>query len=279
MKILVCSPFYAPHWDSGHFWVKALSELGHDLCLWDYRTQKDIPIYSPDIVLVLKGDLNTARRVKEEFYAVPVVCYFPDTFERFPKEEIDEYFSLYNEIFTPLVPTPKGTIFLPTGWDEDIHVSKGVEKYPVSVFIGTCTPRKEEYLKVILPTVIGGNGWERSEIPGRKIGEVYLHNYVTILSQSLVSVNVHRDPTGVNRRLFESMACTFTLTDIVPGVSNVLGPGTWELGFSSPEEGRNKVNHFLSHPKETEELFKLGRELIAPYTYKNAVKEMLRCVF
>ena len=160
-------------------------------------------------------------------------------------------------------------MWLPTGWDPEIHCPRGVDKTIDTVFIGTATPRKKLFLDAIEPRIFG-NGWAKG------IPAIYLDDYCKMLSAAKISINIHRDEIGVNRRLFESIGCTFTLTDNVPGVEEVLGKDlARQVAFDTPEQGRTMVMHYLSHQAEREKLWQAERLAIMPYTYDEAVKKVL----
>lgn len=265
MNILLAVPIFENHWTSGHFWLKAFSQLGHYVCLWDYRLQPDPPNVSYDFAFVHKGYEDTPSKLKGK-----KVCIWPDAPERTPN--IRALHAQYDAVFMSNDPSASWAYFLPgvIGWDPDIHKPVAVPKTIDTIFFGTATARKQEFLRAIRPTMLVGNGW------GSNVSPAYLWDLIHLLSASRVSINVHPNTVGPNGRLFESMACTFTLTDIVPGVAESIGSELAEkLGFRTPEEGRDKVEYYLGREKEREELFLAGREAIRPHTYLEAAKKVL----
>ena len=268
MKVLLATPYLSANWfDSGLFWAAALSRQGHLVRLWDYRLEPRPLTSDIDFMLILKGPVEPLPHCVN-------VCYWPDAVERTPG--IENVLKAYNSVYTCLRPTPNDMQWEPTGWDPLIHKPTVNEKSIESVFIGTGTERKWQFLQAMRPMAIFGNNWHQFR-PGGFLLPVYCHEMVAMFSSAKVSINIHQDPIGLNRRFFESMACTFTITDLVPGVEEVLGKELAALvGFKSPEEGRERLEYFKSHDKEREELWQAERKAIEPFTYEEAVERILR---
>lgn len=165
-------------------------------------------------------------------------------------------------------------VWLPGAWDERLHVRHALGTVPIrsgAVFVGTATERKREFLKIIQPKVVAGNGWIHR-------GPLYLHDYVRFLSQWSLAINVHRDNIGVNRRFFEMMACCFTITDRVPGVVEILGEElAAKVTFETPEEGQQLKEYFLGTDlkSEVEQLWEMEKDAIANYTYTHLAQSII----
>ena len=274
MKILHCSPvFSVPWYDCGWFFIKAFMQLGHHITIWDYRLDLFPQTDEYDLAFVYKGNRDTLTLLPHG----PKICYYPDDMSREPG--IEHVLSGYKHVLTTVRPTPKNQEWFPTGYDPDLHKPLSTEKNINSIFVGTHTLYKAQFLNVIRPDCIFGNGWtEGMNTPVKNFPAIYLHEYVRALSLARVAVNMHRDFLGLNSRLFEMCACTFTLTDIVPGVEEVLGKELCsKVGFSTPEEGREKVEYYLARPQEREELWQAERKAILPYTYLECAKRVIAC--
>ena len=264
MRVLLASPFFADHWDAGHYWLRALNRLGHSVLGWDYRLDYTPPPGEYDLALVIKG----SRRVSELLHG-PLVCYWPDQLGRGPAEEED--LSRYDRVYTMARPTPPGMIWLPGAWEPQVHGDRRNRKgAPVwdSIFIGTWTPYKEQMLRVIQPQHLFGNSWPFSMAPGMA---TYLHRFAQLLADSRVAVNVHRVPdAGLTRRFFEFIACTFTISDRAPGVAEVLGTQLADkVTFITPEHGRELLLKYLADPGERQRLWQAEQKAIANYTYEH----------
>ena len=281
MNILLVTPLYSQHYDAGHFWLRALNQLGHTVAVWDYRREPGPPPVKPDFTLVLKGEGIDPRTLRR-----PRVCYWPDALERTPG--VQDVLQDYDRVYTPVRPTPPGMTWLPTGWDPAIHGCTGAPRDIPSLYIGTNnSPRKREFIMAIWPQVIAGNGWEEEAItirPGQpqyRLPPHYLHDFVALASRAKVAINIHQGPAGLNRKLFELIPSAFTITDRVPGVEEVLGGdiaphlGYDKVSFTTPEEGRALLDRWLADEKGREALWEKEKVRIAPYTYLNAARQIL----
>ena len=271
MRVLLASPFFADHWDAGHYWLRAFNRLGHSVLTWDYRMDVTPPPGDYDLALVLKG----SRRVSELLHG-PRICYWPDQLGRGPAEEED--LSLYDRVYTMARPTPAGMIWLPGSWEPAVHGARRNRRgSPVwdSIFIGTHTPYKEQVLRVIQPQHLFGNGWPASMSPRNA---TYLHEFAQLLADSRVAINVHRLPTaGLTRRFFEFIACTFTISDRAPGVEEILGKDLADkVCFTTPEEGRDLLLKYLADREERQWLWQAEQKAIAGYTYEHLAQEALK---
>lgn len=268
MKILLAADIFSQWFSCGQYFLKAFSELGHYVNVWDYRFSTSDPCVSDyDFLFAYKGDRRVAKYISS---LKTSICYYPDAFERDP--DAISLLQSYSKVFTTIRPAPQWMEWFPTGWDPDIHRTVEAAKVLSSVFVGTSTPRKQSFLDVMRPTAVFGNGW------GEGVKPVYLWEYQRVLSASSVLINVHRNDIGLNSRLFEMMATGFTITDIVPGVREVLGDElTNRVGFTTPEQGRERLEYFLSHPEERDELWYAERKAIRPYTYLECAKRVLEC--
>ena len=265
-KVLLAAPGISAHHDAGLYWLAALSRQGISTVVWDYRVEPQPPATDYSLALVLKGET-----VDPEILKRPRVVYWPDDPSRTPG--IWEQLKKYDLVACP-VPNLKDALWLPTSYDPLVHRPLPTMIKRSVVFCGTWTDRKQRFMQalmeagLLLSRNLYGNGWEEVSA---WIRPVYATEYVLVLSSASISVNVHRADIGVNRRLFESIACTFTLTDLVPGVREILGAELAEkVGFSTPEELVKKVEHYLSSP-ERDALWEQEKRAIAPYTYDAAL--------
>lgn len=268
MKILLVSPLFSQHWDLGHLWIKAFSDLGHHVSVWDFRLCPEPPHTTYDFAFVLKGSIRTPFQLKS-----PKFVHWPDAVERTP--DLQETLSEYDKVFGS-DRTAEWIEWLPEGisWDPDLHKPlPGLERTIDTFFFGTNTERKFKFLNIMQPQVMAGNGWSR------EIQALYLIGLVDMLSRVRIALNVHPNLMGPNGRMFEAMSCAFTITDKVRDVDTVLGEElTRRVGFDTPEEGKAMIEYFLSRPSERDELWEAEREAIKPYTYKAAAKKVLSYV-
>ena len=275
--VLLATPYLSQHFDAGHYFMSALSRLRVALVLWDYR-REPCPTVKPDVLLALKGSPEVSRVAERTFWGERV-CYWPDKLGRDPTTE--EGLKHFDRLYTCLRPTPEGMTWLPSGWDPVVHTpwDGKQEQKNDRVVIGTAPERKAGFLRVLQPRLTFGNGWwdDPTLYQGHAYMPIYLHEMVAELRNTRVAINIHRDgDTGLNRRFFEMMACTFTITDLVPGVVEVLGADlAARVGFTDPHEAKNKLDFYLAHPEERRDLWEAERRAIAPYTYEKTVERIL----
>ena len=275
MKILLATPYLSANWfDAGLFFLAAASRLGHAVTLWDYRLEPESSKGQWDVAIWMKTGPAEAEQMPH-----PRFVYWSDDFDRTPGL-LPQLLQAYDKVFTPVRPTPTGCMWLPTGWDPLIHRDLGLPRQHDSIFVGTYTPRKWEFLKVIEPDDIFGNNW--AETPPTNLnlhGPVYLHHYVWVLNQARLLLNVHHGPVGLGRRFFEFIACGPTITDLVPGVEEVLGLDLAAVvGFKTPEEGKALKEYLLDRPGLLNGVWREEQRAIEPYTYEAALKRILECV-
>ena len=284
MRILVATPFLAQHFDAGLYWVRALTNLGHSVYLWDYRLQVNIPEVDADASIVFKGEIVTP-----ELLPKPSICYWPDALDRNPG--VENRLKGYDKVFHLAKPAPDWLEWLPSGWDPAVHRSlePPTGNYP-SVYIGTCNSGyKKIMVKEIHPDVVFGNNWDnrgRENVPdnvpqGYNVGTaVYLHEFTLAANSAKVLIDIHQAPNaGPNRKLFELIACGFTIVDRVPGVEELLGVELIKsVTFSTSKEARSLIDYYVDHDEERERLWALEKEAIEPYTYENCARRLVECL-
>jgi len=221
----------------------------------------------PDVTIVLKGESIDPRKLPSS----PRFCYWPDALERTP--EIEEVLRYYDKVFTSVRPTPGWMEWLPTGWDPAIHKDLNINRGLETIYVGTANSQyKVGTIRRIRPDLVYGNGWNL----GPEFGPKYLHDLTYTLNNAEILIDVHQSPNvGLNRKLFEMIACGFTLVDRVPGVEEILGWGlTHQVGFANPDEAKELIRYYLERPKERGEIWRLEREKIQEYTYEKAVEKV-----
>jgi hypothetical protein len=280
MRILVATPFMSQHFDAGLFWARVMTNHGHSVYLWDYRLQPSMPHVVPDLTVVFKGESINPDRLPH-----PRFNYFPDWFSRFPG--IEDQLKEYDKVFTPVCPTPSWAVWLPSGWDPDVHRDLQLPRVKEAFYIGTANSQyKIDMVKGIDPFYIFGNGWDAvkewanvaSDRMSRIINPpVYLHEFVHAANQAGLLIDIHQEKTiGLNRKCFEMAACGPTIYDNVPGIEDVFGDLAPEIVFKSVEAARIKIRLLLEDDKKRAEIWAREREAIRNYTYERCLDKMLR---
>jgi len=275
LKILLASPVITSEFDSGIYILRALSELGHHVRVWDYRLS---PYFPPtfgdyDLLLANKGETVPVWRFKP-----PRVCWYPDVLGRFPEHL--RVIREYDLVFTINKP-PEGcdwATWLPGCYDPLVHQDLRLPREWDTIYIGTAnSKRKVEWIRAIRPQVIFGNGWQRFGIEAHP--PQYSVRFAAVVNRARIAINVHESEHGVNRKLYELVPCAFTLTDRVRGIEEILGDRLADLVcFDSPRRARELIQYYLENPEERERVWAMERKLLEPYTYENQVRKILEAV-
>ena len=249
-----------------------MTNRGHSVYLWDYRLQRRVPEVDPDLTIVFKGESISPWELPR-----PRFNYFPDWFSRFPG--IEGLLEQYDRVFTPVCPTPSWAIWLPSGWDPDVHKDLELPRIKEVFYIGTAnSPYKINMVKGIDPLYILGNGWDKVYSGQEKKTHIpaYLHEFVHVANRAGLLIDIHQESTiGLNRKCFEMAACGPTIYDNVPGLEDIFGDLTPEIAFSSVETARIKVRLLLEDDKKRAEIWAQEREAIKHYTYEKCLDKML----
>lgn len=269
MKVLLASPILTSEFDSGIYILKALCDLGHSVSIWDYRLEPDKKIdMDYDLLFVNKGESIDPDKFKS-----PKVCWYPDQLTRFPvKEKLEKYDAVYS------INRPEDGFefveWLPGAYCPEIHRALGIEKLWRTIYIGTCnSQRKLGWVKEINPDVIFGNNWGPYGISAST--PRYSINFTLVVNQARIAINIHQSDWGTNRKIFELIPCTFTLTDRVEGVEDIFGKLTDKMSFATADEAKELIDFYLENEEERNKVLKKEREIIKPLTYKNQISKIL----
>jgi spore maturation protein CgeB len=87
----------------------------------------------------------------------------------------------------------------------------------------------------------------------------------------------HQQINGISSRVFEVLCCGgFVLTEYRKDLEEYFDIGREIDVFSSPEEAKEKIDHYLSHPEERQKMARLGRDkVISGLTISHAAQRML----
>jgi spore maturation protein CgeB len=104
-----------------------------------------------------------------------------------------------------------------------------------------------------------------------------------LFRNSKINVNMHhlQSSTSLNLRVFDVPAAGgFLITDSMPGLADLFEIGREVVVYRTPEELREKVKHYLSHPEERLEIARRARQrVLRDHTFKNRwqqVRDILR---
>ena len=87
----------------------------------------------------------------------------------------------------------------------------------------------------------------------------------------------HQQINGISSRVFEVLCCGgFVLTEYRKDLDEFFDIGREIDVFSSPEEAKEKIDHYLSHPEKRQRMARLGRDkVISELTITHAAERML----
>lgn len=166
------------------------------------------------------------------------------------------------------------------------------QRYDCDVaFVAVYYPARGEIVESLggLKVCIWGPHWDgvdarqalRSVDPGAWRGKfVDQTTAARIYNAARICLNVHHIQThvgGLNTRTFEVPACgAFLLTDYVSGMEELFSPGEEVVCYSSPDEVRSLVDHYLAHPEERARISQRGRErVLREHTYHHRMTTLL----
>ena len=154
-------------------------------------------------------------------------------------------------------------------------------------FIGNGSEKRAAALRRLTHTDlrIYGTGWDDAgpELREHVAAEpVYGLKKTKIYSASRLSLNVHQDHmvNGENFRVFEVAACGgVSISAPKPDLLTCLEPGVEVIVFEGEAELAAKVDHYLAHPDERDEIARAGRErVLAEHTYDHRARTLLECL-
>lgn len=240
-------------------------------------------------------------RIKKE-YNIKLYLYDTDSCNLSAKRRefiffLDQELPIYDEIFSFSNVTTRflketkqlNASFLPFGAKKVDQLI--VNKFAHDVFFtGSCDLRRIFLLEGIKDKVtIYGARWSRnypliSNELRRKVHDqsVWGDELTNLLMQSKIVLNITRShfygvETGVNLRIFEALAAgCFLLTDYCDELAEIFEIGEEVEVFRSSQELKDKVEYYLSHPKERLRIAQKGHEkFLANHTWDAKVRHLI----
>ncbi|MNN19639.1 Spore protein YkvP [compost metagenome] len=272
--------------------------------------------HRPDLVLVLDGmDLPTEQvdsirglGIKTAIWLTDDPYYMDFTTKTAPhydyvftleKNCIDYYHSIgcSNVFFLPFAAYSEH--FRPT-----LNLSAVRRKIS---FIGSAYMNRIQFFQPIIGglmekgMIINGIWWDRLPEYGNYAHQIELNKWMgpqetaEVYSGSKIVINLHRSSydeavnnntiglVGIspNPRTFEISACgTLQIVDVRDDIVNFYTPGVEIETYSSPQELMDKVNFYLTHEKERQEIALRALERTnREHTYSNRVNQLLGHIF
>ena len=274
MNILLATPLYTAEWDSGHFVLRALQQLGHQVAVWDYRLDRYWPVqFTFDATIVLQGD-----GIDPDAMRLPrprILWHFEVLGEMVDTAEAVRG---YDKVFVMSYQnTAPGVEWLPGAYDTNIHRHdpNAIATWR-TLYVGTAnSEEKVAWVSQIQPQGIIGNGWSQFGI--NALPPMYGPQLAQVVSHANIALNFLRRPgVGPNRKLFELVPCAFTLTEHAEGIEQILGSALAEkVSFSTAGEARELIRHYALHPEERQPVWEMEQNALRRFTYADRVSHLL----
>jgi spore maturation protein CgeB len=271
---------------------------------------KKISSFRPQLILVIKGDripLELIHEIKEKF-KIPVANYWID--DPYSVEVSRKISPAYDYFFTndpDLVQVHKESGcphvgFLSFGYVPDLHQKiklsrEEYKKYGSDIcFAGTVSEGRikgletlsDFNLKVWSPRVIytlkENYRFEKNTIPSSSPlyskftgNPVWGEELVKAYNASKIVLNIHSPQTVPIMRDFEVTGCgAFLMTDYARSLDTMFELGEEIVCYENIEDMKNKVNYYLSHNREREEIAKKGQlRARRDHTYARRMEELI----
>lgn len=197
------------------------------------------------------------------------VLIFPDVVWRF-KELFDTYEKYYDYVFFLSEDDRvdnKRYFYMGIGYDSEEHHYIPKRKKADVCFVGT-KHKGREWIASIPNIKIYGNDW------GNGIYPVYGAKKRAIHAQTKIMVNTHVKGSSENMRDTETLAYrTFLLSDVVP---EYLENGM--VKYSGFGDLVKKIEYYLEHKKEREQIVEEGYNKVKKYTYEYRISQMIEAI-
>lgn len=241
-------------WDCSleRYYLRAFRRLGYNNIVINSNEKADL-------TLVFK---HIPKDV--EYLTGTKVFIFPDHTSR-DKEYFDTIQKLFNYIFlchNEDIVDNNRIFYLPFAFDPEVHFPLNLEKDINILFVGTRTIEREFLTKIPNLTKYG-DGW--GERPGlEKVRELH--------SRAKIVINQHYKFDSNNMRDFECASYkTFTLSDFSPFKSAIT--------YKNLEDLKEKINYYLEHEKEREEIIEKCWQEAKEETYKKRAEQIIDTIF
>jgi spore maturation protein CgeB len=263
------------------------------------QLEKAVATFHPDILLVIRGnsfDNEVIQRLKSHYGIKHTVGWWvkdPRTSNEMLEDSriYDHYFCIHRFGYGE-----KDNIhYLPAlGVDRALYrplPGEKIYRHEV-VFVGGWSPRRQEMMDALLdlPVEIYGPGWRkrrnwfnpklREKV---KASRIWGEDLIVLYNQAKIVLNITSwDPnrTGLNLRVFDVPATgAFLLTDYSEELAQHFKLGVELDSFSTPEELRQKIIHYLSHDPERTIIAKAGYQAVLGLeSYTDKMRNLLEMI-
>ncbi len=153
-------------------------------------------------------------------------------------------------------------IYLPEGANPDIHKPYNVEKTIDVSFIGQCYGNRAAVISELRKKGISvdayGLGWSNGPLSTEDMVKMYSQSKINL---GFGAVAGHKDTFCLKGRDFEiPMSGGLYLTEDHPELENVFRVGEEILTYGDIDDLERKIEYYLAHPVEAEEIRRKGRK-------------------
>lgn len=239
---------------------------------------------SPDFVLVFKGEFLTTRVISAICNNFSTYLLYPDSFRFLPalRARIGFFDALFvsgrNTVFYRRLGA-KRVLTVPWGCDPEIHRPIACEKRYAVTFVGTPYLNRYVALRGLPQLHVFGNWW--FICPGQRHSSVVGPDYVRVINQSKVNLNIHH-PTNhqaddLNMRAFEVLSSGgFLLCDFLPMAVDLF-PSL--VTYRDHAQLRDLNQYYLDHGPERQEIADSNSEVCRKkHTYLHRAELILSTV-
>lgn len=265
--------------------------------------------YKPDIVLSLAQaplSIQAVDRMKDA--GITTSFWFVEDYLQMPywkkyAPHYDFYFTIQKDGFFRELDKigVKNYHYLPQAADIETHVplnnnGHALDFYSSDVsFMGAGYYNRQKFFLGLLDYnfKLWGTEWPEHSILWRYVqnnGErVSVEDTVKIFNATKININLHSsvcyegvEPEGdfLNPRTFEIASCgAFQLVDYRSMLPQHFEVNNEIICYSTLEEAREKINHYLHHPSQRQKIAEQGRNrVIAEHSFEHRMKQMLMMV-
>lgn len=132
-------------------------------------------------------------------------------------------------------------------------------------------------------SIYGDDGWKRLFTNGRALLHPcidYCEELPRLYNATKINLNISTPQRrmAIPPRIFDVMACgRFVLTDSILGLEDFFEIEKEIVIYDSKGELRRKVEYFLAHPDECQEIARRAkRRILAEHTYRHRMEELIR---
>jgi len=226
----------------------------------------EVKRFSPDVLLIAKGNTIDADTIKECNKHTKSVLWFMDTLYTWNRE-LEEKIEACNVVacawkgpYRRACMMSNNVYHVIEGYDETLEKPVSVEQSVLVSFIGSLQGDRPRYVEAVNAVVFQ---------------DAYGAQHSVVVSKSKININLTRRG-GTSDRVYKVLAAKgFLLSQKWDGMEEELCPGKDFVLFDNPESLTEKVNYYLTHNDERESIREHGYQTVQKYTRREWAKKIL----